>query len=182
MTCRGGGLIPTAKLLLVVVPDVGSHSKLCPTHTVKPGLSNCTVRRPAIMRDAIDSSDRSGSISAALAVDEDRLIVWIIYYRHHPSDLFVCRRAQARHRYVEVAQTGSLCFLLLSADQFVWATQVDDRLHAKLRQLLDSTALRLGAEIQPIVHFAEIRKFLVARLLLSLARRRKQQKHAHYTA
>jgi len=182
MTCRGGGLIPSAKLLLVIVRDVASHSKLCPTHTVKPGLSNCTVRRPAIMQDAIDSSDRSGSISAALAVDEDRLIVWIIYYRHYPSDLFVCRRAQARHRYVEVAQTGSLSFLLLSGDQFVWAAQVDDGSYAKLRQLSNAAVNWLRAAIELIAHLLKIRKFLVARLLLSLACQSKQQKHAHYTA
>src|SRR5258706_6964446 len=178
MTCCGGGLIPSAKLLLVVVRDVASHSNLCPTHTIKPGLGDCPIRRPAIVRDAINSSDRSGSIGAALAVDEDRLIVWIIYYRHHPSDLFVCRRAQARHRYVEVAQTGSLCFLLLSADQFVWAAEVDDGFYAKLRQFSDAAVNWLRAAVELIAHLLKIRKVLVARFLLRLACRRKQQNHA----
>ena len=182
MTCRDGGLILTAKLLLVVVRDVASHSKLCPTHTVKPGLGNCSIGRPAIVRDAVDGSDGSSSISASLAMDEDRLIVWIIYYRHNPSNLFVCGRAQARHRYVEVAQTGSLCFLLLSADHFVWAAQVDYGFYAELRQLPNAALNWLRAAVELIAHLLKIRKFLVARFLLSLTCRRKQQKDARYTA
>src|SRR5438552_14169713 len=178
MTCRGGGLIPGAKLLLVIVRDVAFHSKLYPTHTEKFGLSNCSVRRPAIVRDPIDSSDRSGSISAALAVDEDRLIDWIIYYRHHLSNLSVCRRAQAGHRYVEISQTGSLSFLLLSSDQFVWAAEVDDGFYAKLRQFSNAAVNWLRAAVELIAHLLKIRKFFVARFLLSLACRRKQQNHA----
>jgi hypothetical protein len=111
------------------------------------------------MFDPITGQNHSGPVTTMLAMNEDRPRE-SFDEAQNKIDLGVDRPSHPAKRHIGVEDSVSCCLLLLLFPDVIYHSQVDDALHPKSFQILDSRGIRLRATKDKFIDFCEIENSL----------------------